>query len=174
MVNYADRMRYLVSKAGSLRKAEIKYGISRTTMTRVLRSEGKPTGRIKTKISTTYRKEATVGVRNRERSGLSSGVALTDRQTAVVLQQSYRQQGIETRVVVHASYERTILGIGAPTQHTAYGKGKTVEEAEANLEFYFVQMEEEYDTWTITKETRLQYRVYPYKAGGGQYELATV
>ena len=136
-VDYADRMAYLVSEAGGLRAAARQTGIPRTTLTRILKGQGKPSKRTRERLNRKYRATAPAAVRKREKAGLGSGSALVDERTARVLERSYIRRGI--------------------------GRGSSVDEAKKNLNSNFDRIEAKYPVWTITPSTKILYRVYPIK-----------
>ena len=159
MVDYADRMRYLVSEAGSQRAAAKKYGIPRTTLSRILRGEGGASKRTARKLNRQYRKTAPDSVKKREKAGLGSGVGLVNRSTALSLERSYRLQGKEVRVVAHGKYTRKIGN--TRQEETIYGRGQGVIGAENALEESFGKLKEKYERWEASMEgTKVLYRVY--------------
>ena len=167
-VDYQDRARYLISQAGGFRAAATKRGerggrrtaLPRTTLTRIARGGSEPNQATKDRINRAYRRIAPAAVKEREKAGKGSGVALVDRRTAKGLERSYRASGDSYSVVAHGSYDRQIMGVGEPTEHTQFGRGSTVEEAEENLERNFERLRERYRNWTIRPDSGIRYRVY--------------
>ena len=162
-VDYADRMAYLVSEAGGLRAAARQTGIPRTTLTRILKGQGKPSKRTRERLNRKYRETAPAAVRKRGKAGLGSGSALVDERTARVLERSYIRRGIAYKVSAHGTYTRSIRAGAIATEEKEWGRGSSVDEAKKNLNANFNRIEAKYPTWVITPNTKILYRVYPVK-----------
>ena len=161
--DYADRMRYLVSEAGSLRAAAKKTGIPRTTLTRIIKGKGGVSKRTRDRVNRKYRNTAPDAVKKREKAGLGSGSALVDERTARVLERSLRAQGISYKVSAHGTYKRSIRAGVLPTTEREWGRGSSVDEAKKNLNANFDRVEARYPNWKIEPNTKILYRVYPVK-----------
>ena len=164
-VDYAGRLRFLISQEGSQRaffrseQARRGGGLKRATIYRILRG-GRPSARNRELINRRFRQKAPPEVRDRERRGQGAGFALVDEAKAKEIERSYQREGLEYSVVAHLVYSRQIRGVGRPVEGREIGRGRTVDEAKANLESNFDRFRLAYPQWRIEAVGVVRYRVY--------------
>lgn len=161
MVDIADRLTFLITQEGSRRAVERKYGISVRTQGRILTNPNHIlTKKIRAKVHRGFRNNAPQATKDREAKGKRVGWALNTKANAIKLQRSFEQAGVNITVVAQQKYTEALGGSVAKTK-TQYGKGLSVQEAEAALEVNFQRLYDEYKHLTIIRIGEPLYRIYP-------------
>ena len=166
MVDYSSRVGYLRSYHGSQAKAAKAIGISRGAFQDLERGVTQnPTKAVRDKVNRNFRASASDEVKAREAKTGQAGFELGAESQAEQYEKSLEYSDKQSKVVARATIKYQSLGVGFMEQTTLYGRGNTVEEANAHLDLiiekWILENRVTYNSGVEVEEvTDRQYRVY--------------